>query len=191
VYALSKYDQEQLCLTVGQAYGLPTVALRFFNVYGPRQALSNPYTGVLAIFASRLLSGVAPRIYEDGCQRRDFVNVADAVQACRLALEVPEAVGRVFNVGSGCHFSVRAIAQRMSGVLGKEHIQPEITGRYRIGDVRHCFADISLARKVLGYEPRVTLEAGLLQLAAWVESQISLDHSAQAYAELETRGLTR
>jgi dTDP-L-rhamnose 4-epimerase len=190
VYALSKYDQEQLSLTLGQAYGIPTVALRFFNVFGPRQALSNPYTGVLAIFTSRFLSGNAPLIYEDGYQRRDFVSVDDAVQACRLALEVPEASGHVFNVGSGRHSTVRTIAERMAAVLGKEHIQAEITSRYRVGDVRHCFADIALARRVLGYEPQVTLEDGLLQFATWVESQMSFDHCPQAYAELEARGLT-
>ena len=190
VYALSKYDQEQLCRTVGQAYRMPTVALRFFNVFGPRQALSNPYTGVLAIFTSRFLSGKAPLIYEDGHQRRDFVSVNDVVQACRLALEVPEAVGHVFNVASGRHYTVRTIAERMAVVLGKEHIQPEITGRYRVGDVRHCFADITLARQVLGYEPRVTLDEGLLQFAAWVESQMSCDRRTQTCAELDARGLT-
>jgi dTDP-L-rhamnose 4-epimerase len=191
IYALSKYDQEQLCLTIGQAYGIPTVALRFFNVFGPRQALSNPYTGVLAIFTSRLLSGKPPLIYEDGYQRRDFVSVADVVQACRLALEVREAAGQVFNVGSGRHFTVRAIAERIAALLGEEHIQPEISGRYRVGDVRHCFADITLARQVLGYEPQVTLDDGLQQFASWVESQMNFDHCAEAYAELEARGLTR
>ena len=191
IYALSKYDQEQLCLTIGRAYGIPTVALRFFNVFGPRQALSNPYTGVLAIFTSRLLSGKPPLIYEDGCQRRDFVSVADVVQACRLALEVPEAAGQVFNVGSGRHYTVRTIAGHIAALLGKEHIRPEITGRYRVGDVRHCFADITLARKVLGYEPQVTLDNGLQQFASWVESQMSVDYGAEAYAELEVRGLTR
>jgi dTDP-L-rhamnose 4-epimerase len=170
---------------------MPTVALRFFNVFGPRQALSNPYTGVLAIFTSRLLSGKAPMIYEDGDQRRDFVSVDDLVQACRLALEVPEAVGRIFNVGSGRHSTVRAIAERLAVVLGKGHIQPDTTGRYRVGDVRHCFADITLARQTLGYEPQVTLDEGLLQYAAWVESQMSFDHCIQAQAELEARGLTR
>jgi dTDP-L-rhamnose 4-epimerase len=191
IYALSKFDQEQLCLTIGRVYGIPTVALRFFNVFGPRQALSNPYTGVLAIFTSRLLSGKPPLIYEDGDQRRDFVSVADVVQACRLALEVPEAAGQVFNVGSGRHYTVRTIAWRIAALLGKEHIQPEISGRYRAGDVRHCFADITLARKVLGYEPQVAMDDGLQQFASWVESQISFDHGAEAYAELEARGLTR
>jgi len=191
IYALSKFDQEQLCLTIGRAYRMPTVALRFFNVFGPRQALSNPYTGVLAIFTSRLLNGRPPLIYEDGYQRRDFVSVADVVQACRLTLEVPEAAGQVFNVGSGRHYTVRTIAGRIAAMLGKEHIQPEITGRYRVGDVRHCFADITLARRVLGYNPQVMLDDGLQQLASWVESQMSSDHWAEAYAELEARGLTR
>jgi dTDP-L-rhamnose 4-epimerase len=191
IYALSKYDQERLCLTIGRAYGIPTVALRFFNVFGPRQALSNPYTGVLAIFTSRLLSGKPPLIYEDGYQQRDFVSVADAVQACRLALEVSGAAGQVFNVGSGRHHTVRTIAGCIAALLGKEHIQPEITGQYRVGDVRHCFADITLARKVLGYEPQVTLDDGLQQFASWVESQMNFDQCAEAYAELEARGLTR
>jgi dTDP-L-rhamnose 4-epimerase len=190
VYALSKYDQEQLCLMVGQAYRIPTVALRFFNVFGPRQALSNPYTGVLAIFTSRLLNGEAPLIFEDGYQRRDFVSVYDIVQACRLALEVPEAAGHVFNVGSGRHYTVRLIAECIATVLGKEHIRPQITGRYRVGDIRHCFADITLARQVLGYEPHMTLEKGLIQFAAWVEGQMSFDRCPQAYAELDARGLT-
>jgi dTDP-L-rhamnose 4-epimerase len=190
VYALSKYDQEQLCLMVGQAYKIPTVALRFFNVFGPRQALSNPYTGVLAIFTSRLLNSQAPLIYEDGHQQRDFVSVYDVVQACRLALAVPEAAGRVFNVGSGCHHTVRIIAECIAAVLGKEHIQPQITGRYRVGDIRHCFADITRARQVLGYDPRVTLDEGLIEFAAWVEGQMSFDGCSQAYAELQARGLT-
>jgi len=190
VYALSKYDQEQLCLMVGQVYKIPTIALRFFNVFGPRQALSNPYTGVLAIFTSRLLNGQAPLIYEDGYQQRDFVSVYDAVQACRLALEAPEAAGQVFNVGSGRRYTVRMLAERIATVLGKEHIRPQITSRYRVGDIRHCFADITRARQVLGYDPRVTLDEGLIEFAAWVEGQISFDCCPQANAELDARGLT-
>src|SRR5437868_4085013 len=151
VYALSKYYQERLCLTVGRAYDIATVALRFFNIYGTRQALSNPYTGVLAIFASRYLNNKPPLINEDGNQRRDFVSVHDIVEACRLALETPEAADQVFNIGSGRHYSVREIASEMARVLDKEHIEPEILGRCRLGDIRNCFADISLARDVLGY----------------------------------------
>ena len=189
VYALSKYYQERLCLTVGRAYGIPTVALRFFNIYGTRQALSNPYTGVLAIFASRYLNDKPPLINEDGEQRRDFVSVRDIAQACRLALEVPGASDRVFNVGSGANYSVREIAEKMARVLGKSHLEPEIVGKCRVGDIRNCFADISHAREVLGYEPRVSLENGLEELAEWLEGQTPTDHAADASRELQRRGL--
>ena len=145
VYALGKYDQERMCLTVGRAYNIPTVAVRFFNVYGPRQALSNPYTGVLAIFAAALLNGKRPVIFEDGNQRRDFVNVHDIARGCRLALEAPDAADQVFNLGSGRHTTVREVADRLAQLLERTAIEPEITGRYRVGDIRHCFADISLA----------------------------------------------
>jgi dTDP-L-rhamnose 4-epimerase len=190
VYALSKYDQERLCLMTGRAYGIPTVALRFFNVYGPRQALSNPYTGVLAIFAARLMNGNAPLIFEDGLQMRDFVNVKDVARACRLALEVEQAVGGVFNVGSGRAFTVREVARALGTALGKRDIEPEITGKYRVGDIRHCFADISLARAVLGFAPQVPFEDGLRELCGWLEGQVALDRVAQMRAELEARGLT-
>jgi dTDP-L-rhamnose 4-epimerase len=189
VYALSKYDQERLCLMIGRAYGIPTVALRFFNVYGPRQALSNPYTGVLAIFASRLLNDHAPLIFEDGLQRRDFVSVYDVVQACRLAMEVPGAAGSAFNVGSGESHTVREVADLMATVLEKP-IPPEICGKYRVGDIRHCFADITLAQDVLGYRPAVTLEDGVAELAGWLVDQTAHDRVADASRELATRGLT-
>ncbi len=190
VYALSKFDQERLCVTIGRAYGIPTVALRFFNVYGTRQALSNPYTGVLAIFAARFLNGRAPLVNEDGEQRRDFVSVRDVAQACRLALEVPGAAGRVFNVGSGRSFTVREVAERLAAVLGKEHIEPEVTGKYRKGDIRHCFADIGLARAVLGYEPQVTFEEGLAELAGWLEGQVAHDRVQEAASKLASMGLS-
>ena len=189
VYALSKFDQERMALMIGRAYNIPTVALRFFNVFGTRQALSNPYTGVLAIFASRLLNDNAPLIFEDGFQRRDFVSVHDVVQACRLALEVPDAAGRAFNVGSGHAYTVREVADMMGGVLGKT-IEPEVCGKYRVGDIRHCFADITLARSVLGYEPAVTLEDGLVELAEWLQDQAAEDRVAEASRELAARGLT-
>lgn len=188
VYALSKYDQERLCLMAGRAYGIPTVALRFFNVFGTCQALSNPYTGVLAIFASRLLNNKPPLIFEDGLQQRDFVSVQDIAQACRLALEVPDAAGRVLNVGSGRPRTIREVALRMADVMEKD-IFPEITANYRVGDIRHCFADITLARRILGYEPRVSLEAGLVELAAWLEGRVAHDRVAEAQAELAVRGL--
>lgn len=190
VYALSKYDQERLCLMLGRAYNIPTVALRFFNAYGPRQALSNPYTGVLAIFASRLLNGNRPAIFEDGLQQRDFVSVHDIARACRLALETPEAAGEVINIGSGQPRTVREIAARLAHVVGKEHVEPEILGKYRVGDIRHCYADIGKAGRILGFTPRVRLEDGLAELASWLASQAAEDRVAQASAELSARGLT-
>jgi dTDP-L-rhamnose 4-epimerase len=174
---------------IARAYGMKAVALRFFNAYGPRQVLSNPYTGVLAIFASRLLNDSPPRIFEDGWQQRDFVSVYDIARACRLALETPAAAGEVFNIGSGEARTVREIAQRLAAVTGKEHLQPEITGKYRVGDIRHCFADISKARDILGYTPQVKLDDGLAELAAWLEGQAAVDRVAQASAELDARGL--
>jgi dTDP-L-rhamnose 4-epimerase len=189
VYALSKYDQERLCLMVGRAYDIPTVALRFFNVYGTRQSLSNPYTGVLAIFASRLLNGRQPMLFEDGQQRRDFVSVADVVQACRLALEVAGAAGGVFNIGSGESHTVREVAEMVGAVLGKP-LLPDISGKYRVGDIRHCVADISLAREVLGYRPSHSLAEGLIELAVWLSDQTAEDRVAEASRELTERGLT-
>ncbi|HYG66424.1 MAG TPA: NAD-dependent epimerase/dehydratase family protein, partial [Anaeromyxobacteraceae bacterium] len=177
-------------LIVGGAYGIPTVALRFFNVYGTRQALSNPYTGVLAIFAARYLNGRPPLVNEDGAQRRDFVSVKDVSEACRLALEVPAAAGQVFNVGSGRSFTVAEVAGRLAEALGREDVAPEITQRYRVGDIRHCFADISRAREVLGYRPRVSFEAGLAELAGWLEGQIAHDRVSEASQELVARGLS-
>jgi dTDP-L-rhamnose 4-epimerase len=190
VYALSKYDQERLCLMTGRAYNIPTAAMRFFNVYGTRQALSNPYTGVLAIFASRFLNNNPPMIFEDGLQQRDFVHVKDVALACRLALEKPEADGKVFNVGSGNNYTIREIATRLAQVMGKENLAPEITGKYRVGDIRHCYADISLAKEVLGFEPQTDFNTGLTELAAWLEGQIACDKVNEANAELTARGLT-
>ncbi len=188
VYALSKYDQEQMCLIVGRAYGIPTVALRFFNAYGPYQSLSNPYTGVLAIFASRLLNNKRPMIFEDGQQLRDFVCVSDVARACRLALEVSAAQDLTFNVGSGQSMTVKEVAIKLARVLGKD-IEPEITGNYRVGDIRHCFPDIGLAQRVLGYKPKVTLEAGMRELAEWLEQQTAHDRFNEMRAELASRGL--
>jgi dTDP-L-rhamnose 4-epimerase len=190
VYALSKYDQERLCLIIGRAYRIPTAAMRFFNVYGPRQALSNPYTGVMAIFASRLLNEKAPLIFEDGQQRRDFVSVYDIALACRLAYEQPAAADQVFNVGSGRSSTVAEIADKMAAALGKDYLEPEVTGKCRQGDVRHCFADISRARDLLGYEPRIRLEDGMAELAGWLEGQIADDRVEAAGVELAKRGLT-
>jgi dTDP-L-rhamnose 4-epimerase len=190
VYALSKYDQERMSLLIGRAYGIPTTALRFFNVFGTRQALSNPYTGVLAIFASRLLNDKRPTVFEDGRQRRDFVSVYDVARACCLVLEHPGSAGEVFNIGSGRSYTISEIAERIARVMGKEYLRPELTGKYRVGDIRHCFADISHARAALGYKPEVDLENGLEELAGWLEGQAATDRVEQASAELAARGLT-
>jgi dTDP-L-rhamnose 4-epimerase len=189
IYALSKLDQEVMSLLVGRAYRLPVVALRFFNVYGPRQALSNPYTGVLANFASRYLNGNPPIIFEDGLQRRDFVHVRDLAQACVLALETETAVDIALNIGSGNSYSILEIAERLGRVMGRGDIAPEASGRYRSGDIRNCFADISRARRVLGYSPRVEFDAGLEELATWLAQSTGEDHGDTAVSELQARGL--
>ena len=188
IYALSKYDQEQMCLMFGSAYNVPTVALRFFNAYGPHQALSNPYTGVLAIFASRCLNGNSPLIFEDGLQRRDFVSVRDVARACQLALTTP-AVGQTFNIGSGEPRTVLEVARSVIDAVNAP-VDPLVTGKYRIGDIRHCFADISKARRLLGYEPQVKFEDGLVELAEWLAGTSANDNFMRASAELDRRGLT-
>ena len=190
VYALNKYVQERLCLLIGETYNIPTVALRFWNCYGTRQALSNPYTGVLANFAARLLNGKAPSIFEDGHQRRDFVHVDDVVQSIRLAMTVDAAAGGVFNIGSGVSRTVHDAATALAVAIGREDIKPEVTGQCRVGDIRHCWPDISRARAVLGYEPRVTLEDGLAELAEWLSRQIAVDRIDEMRRELAGRGLS-
>jgi len=190
IYALNKYDQERMCLLFGSSYDVPTTALRFFNVYGPDQALSNPYTGVLAIFGGRLLNRRSPLIFEDGEQRRDFVSVHDVARACVLALERDSAADRAFNVGSGESVTVREIAARLARVIDREDIEAEVTGKYRVGDIRHCFADITTAREVLGYEPQIALDDGMAELAEWLEGQTADDRVESAHGELAARGLT-
>lgn len=193
VYALSKSVQEQMCLIFGRAYHIPTVALRFFNAYGPRQALSNPYTGVLAIFSSRVLNGQPPLVFEDGRQQRDFVNVHDVARACRLALETREVSDRAVNIGSGTPVAIGDIADQVCQVLGRPDLKPQITGKYRVGDIRHCFADISAAKRDLDYQPQVSFTDGLQELSEWLVSQDgqtqSGDRFTQAKNELELRGL--
>jgi dTDP-L-rhamnose 4-epimerase len=189
VYALSKYDQEQMTLIVARAYGMRATALRFFNTYGPYQALSNPYTGVLSNFAARVLNGKAPLIYEDGLQKRDFVSVYDVASACRLALESEAAAGEALNISSGEAMTVGEIARKTVDCLGSKGLEPEITRRYRVGDIRHCFADISKARRILGWSPAIGLEQGLDDLAAWLEGQKTPDRVVEAREELAARGL--
>lgn len=189
IYALNKYAQERMCLITGRAYGIPTVALRFFNVYGPRQALSNPYTGVLAIFASRLLNGRPPLVFEDGRQQRDFVHVGDIAAACQLALEKREITGEVFNIGSGEPRTILSIAHDLAGVMGRPDISPHVIGKYRAGDIRHCFADIRKSRAQLGFAPQVAFADGLAELADWLSDQAAEDSVERATRELEARGL--
>jgi len=189
VYAISKQDQEQYCLVVGRAYDIPAVALRYFNVYGTRQALSNPYTGVCAIFSGRLLNDQPPLIFEDGEQTRDFVHVSDIVQANLLALETDKADYQAVNIGTGFPISISEITSMLAHGLQKD-IQPEVTGKYREGDIRHCVADISLARRLLGYEPKVKLADGIPELLEWVRQQQAAN-TTQATAELEQHQLVR
>ena len=190
VYAITKKDQEELCLSVGRAYGVPTVALRFFNVYGTRQALSNPYTGVCAIFSSRLLNGQAPVIFEDGAQSRDFTHVSDIVQASVRAIETNGADYQPVNVGTGRSLSVLDVARILAGGLGV-NVEPSVLAKFREGDIRHCFADVTRARTLLGYEPTVTLEQGMPELIAWVKAQHATDRVAHATSELEQRNLVK
>jgi dTDP-L-rhamnose 4-epimerase len=189
IYALNKYVQERTTLIMSEAYGMEGVCLRLFNVYGPGQALSNPYTGVLAIFASRLLNGQQPMIFEDGEQRRDFVYVGDVARAFAEALELPQAVGEVFNIGSGHDRSVTEVAQELARAMGKTDIAPEIVGKSRIGDIRHCFCDGSKAADRLGFRAEKDFQEGLAELAEWVAVQTADDRVDQARAELEARGL--
>ncbi len=190
VYAVTKQDQEQYCLAVGRAYKIPAVAFRYFNVYGTRQALSNPYTGVCAIFSSRLLNDQAPTIFEDGEQSRDFVHVSDIVQANLLAIETDKADYEAMNIGTGRATTVKQIARELAKGLGKD-IEPIIVGKYREGDIRHCVADISKAERLLGYSPKVTLEAGLAELLDWLGEQDAEDKVESATAELAQRSLVR
>ncbi len=190
VYAVTKRDHEELFLSVGAAYGVPAVALRYFNIYGPRQALSNPYTGVMAIFASQLTNANAPFVFEDGLQTRDFIHVSDIVRANLLALERDEANGGIYNVATGRPTEIRDVARVLAERLGVD-IAPELVGRYRAGDIRHCFADTTRAQRDLGFESAVSLADGLGDLVEWIRTQKAEDRVASAAAELERRGLTR
>src|SRR5947209_529729 len=189
IYALSKKDQEEMCLLYGRTYGLPVVAFRYFNIYGSRQALSNPYTGVAAIFASRLMNGNPPLIFEDGKQLRDFVSVRDVVQANLLAMECSGADGMALNIGSGEPISISQVAAELSCAMEK-NIPAALTLKYRAGDVRHCFAGISAAGKFLGYAPKVRFAEGLKDLVQWLCSQQPQDRAAEAVAQLSEFGLT-
>ena len=188
-HAVATYHQERVCLTSGSAASIPTIALRFFNVYGPRMALGDPHAGVVALFAARLLRGAPPRVLEDGLQQRDFVNVHDVVRACRMALECNAAAGGVFNVGSGGSMTLRTVAAQMADALGRRELRPDITGHYRMDDVRHCFADTTLAAKVLGYEAHLSFTQGLLELREWLARERAERRAAEVCARIEARAL--
>ena len=173
VYAISKYDQEEMCRMIGESYGIPTAILRLFSVYGPHQGYANPYSGMLTEYASRLLQGLPVHLFEDGYRQRDFVSVYDVARAFRQALESPGARGETFNVGSGRPYTFWTVTDRLAAITRRQDLSPEVTGTSRVGDIRHCIADISRAREVLGYEPKVSLEAGLLDLVAWIEAEIA------------------
>ena len=189
IYALTKFAQERAVLIFGEAYGIDAVALRLFNVFGPGQALSNPYTGVLANFASRLINGQPPMIFEDGQQRRDFVHVRDVARAFRLALEQRPAAGHVINVGSGNAYAIADVATMLARAMGVPHLTPDIMRKARSGDIRNCFADISKARELLGFEPCFRLEDSLDELADWVREAQAVDRGAEMKRQLEERGL--
>jgi dTDP-L-rhamnose 4-epimerase len=189
IYALGKYVQERQTLIMTEAYGMEGACLRLFNVYGPGQALSNPYTGVLAIFSSRLSNGQRPMIFEDGEQRRDFVYVGDVARAFAEALVQPAAVGEVFNIGSGIDRSVTDVAKSIARALNRNDIEPEIVGKSRVGDIRHCFCDGTKAWEKLGFRAYKDFDEGLAELADWVAGQTADDRVDEARAELEAKGL--
>ena len=190
IYAMSKEHQEKMSLLIGKTYGIDTTPLRCFLVYGSRQALSNPYTGVLTIFSTNLLSGNPPIIFEDGMQTRDFVNVKDVCQALILAMENSKAKGEIFNVGTGIPMTIKTIAHTLINKLNPE-IKPIITNKYRTGDLRHCYADISKIKQKLGYQPKISFEGGIEELIQWVKSQVGKfeDRSQIALNELKNKGL--
>lgn len=190
IYAISKRDHEEMVLVIGAAYGIPSVALRFFNVYGARQALSNPYTGVGAIFASRLMNGRPPLVFEDGLQTRDFVDVRDITRGIHLALTNPGADGETVNLGTGKATNLLELADVLARGLGVD-IQPDIVGQFRAGDIRHCFADTRKATELLGFSSEIDFESGVQDLLTWIEGQEASDQVDAAHEALTTRGLAR
>ena len=189
IYALTKFAQEREVLIFAEAYKRQAVALRLFNVFGPGQALSNPYTGVLANFASRIANGNRPTVFEDGQQRRDFVHVRDVARAFRLALEQRQADGQVINVGSGHAYSINEVATLLAEAMGSPELGPEVLGKARSGDIRNCFADISKANELLGFQPQHLLEDTLDEIAEWVRETGAVDKGAEMRTQLEARGL--
>ena len=190
-YGISKRDQEELCLVLGRAWGVPTIALRYLNTYGSRQALSNPYTGVAALMATRLLHGKRPVIFEDGRQRRDLVHVSDVVAANLAALRADERAWYLpYNVGTGSSVTIAELAALLARGLGRA-IEPELTGLFRRGDIRHCFADVTRPRELLGWQARVPLTEGAAELVAWAAGEHPEDLTDRANEELRAAGIIR
>ena len=187
VYAITKQDQEEMCLTVGKSHGLPTVALRYFNIYGSRQSLNNPYTGIAAIFSSRIKNNNSPTIFEDGLQSRDFIHVRDIIQANLLVMDSAEADYQVFNVGTGKPSTILGIAEMLIKSYGKS-LKPTVVNKYRSGDIRHCYADISKIKRI-GFKPKITIEQGMSELISWADDIKAIDRTEQAQKELSERGL--
>ena len=188
IYAITKKDQEEMCLNIGKTYGIPTTALRYFNVYGPRQSLSNPYTGVAAIFMSRYKNNKPPIIFEDGNQSRDFINVRDIVQANILAMKSSNANHEIFNVGAEGQITIKQVAETIKEIFNSD-IDPQVMNTFRKGDVRHCFSDITKIKNKLDYQPKITFKEGMKELVEWSKDQEAVDKVEQATAELKRKGL--
>ncbi|MBF5091551.1 NAD-dependent epimerase/dehydratase family protein [Novosphingobium sp. NBM11] len=189
IYAVNKRDHEEMFLAVGRALDIPTVALRLFNAYGSRQALSNPYTGVAAIFISRLLNDNPPLVFEDGEQKRDFVHVGDVANAFATVLDSDKRVWDVFNVGSGRAITVNEIARTLARLLHK-NIAPEILGEYRVGDIRHCFADVTKLRETFDVREPRAFEDGVAELIEWVQHAARpVDRTAESLGQLRKQKL--
>jgi dTDP-L-rhamnose 4-epimerase len=190
IYSMTKYHQEEMVLLIGKTYGIPSVAPRFFNVYGPRQSLSNPYAGVAAIWLSRLLNGKQPIVFEDGGQLRDFVSIHDVVDCLVLMLEKPGADYLPVNIGSGETITILDIAKLLTRLLGVS-IAAQVTQTGRKFDIRHNTADISRARQTLGYAPKISLEEGFSELIEWAKTtpDVAVDFFDKALQELQEKGL--
>jgi dTDP-L-rhamnose 4-epimerase len=190
IYAATKRMQEEMCLIFGNAYRLPVIALRYFNIYGPRQSLSNPYTGVAAIFLSRLMNGHSPVFFEDGRQSRDFVHVSDVAAANLLALDSRIELPSIFNVGTGTACTIADVAHTLARGLNVE--TAAVTNQeYRAGDIRHCFADVSRIAADLGFRARVSLDEGFRDLISWSKTQLANDRLDDSMSELKSRNLVR
>ena len=189
VYGIAKQVQGQLVHLVCKAIGVESVSFRYQNVYGPGQSLSNPYTGILSIFSTQIKNHHGLNIFEDGKETRDFVYIDDVADATILGMEVPEANGHVFNIGTGTAIDVLTVAQTLCDKY-KIHVPIKISGNYRLGDIRHNFADISLARKILGFKPKWSFSDGISEFAKWVnEQEIYEDKYENSIIEMQKKGL--